>query len=86
MDCFQVEFSKRAQKEFRKIDTRYIPKIYASIENLQTDPRPIGCKKLSGSEYTYRIRIGDYRVIYEIEDGQLIVLIVKIRHRQSAYD
>lgn len=86
MDSYQVEFSKKAVKELRKIDSRYVSRIYTVVESLSREPRPVGCKKLSGSEHTYRIRVGDYRIIYDIEDSKLIVVVVRIRHRQNAYE
>jgi len=86
MDSYQVEFSKKASKELRKIDSRYVPRIYEVAESLSSEPRPVGCKKLSGSEHTYRIRVGDYRIIYDIEDDKLVILVIRIRHRQSAYE
>jgi mRNA interferase RelE/StbE len=52
---------------------------------LELDPRPLGCKKLKGRD-AYRIRIGDYRVIYEINDGRLIVTVVTIGHRREVYE
>ncbi|MGF1678959.1 MAG: type II toxin-antitoxin system RelE/ParE family toxin, partial [Candidatus Methylacidiphilales bacterium] len=51
---------------------------------MATNPRPSGCKKLVGSQSTYRVRIGVYRVVYEIENEQLTVLIVRVRHRRDA--
>jgi mRNA interferase RelE/StbE len=85
MDSFRIEFTKSAAKDLRGIDRMWIPKILTAIESLETVPRPTGCKKLVGSEHTYRIRIGDYRVIYDIQDDKLIVLVVKIRHRWDVY-
>ena len=52
---------------------------------LEQDPRPLGCKKLKGRD-AYRIRIGDYRVIYEIQDGKLIVTVITIGHRREVYE
>lgn len=57
----------------------------AAIESLESDPRPVGCKKLVGSDHTYRLRIGDYRVVYEIQDDILVILVVRIRHRGDVY-
>lgn len=62
-----------------------IPWIVAVIETPETDARPPICKKLVGSDHTYRIRMGDYRVVYEIADHTLIVLVVRIRHCGDAY-
>ena len=85
MDSLRIEFARSATKDLRVIDRKWIPKIVSEIEGLAADPRPTGCKKLVGSEHTYRIRIGNYRVIYDIQDEILVVLIVRIRHRRDAY-
>ncbi|MEO0413544.1 MAG: type II toxin-antitoxin system RelE/ParE family toxin, partial [Verrucomicrobiota bacterium] len=63
-----------------------IARIIQAIDRLEDEPRPQGCRKLVGSERTYRIRVGSYRVVYEIEDECLKILVVRVRHRQSAYD
>ena len=85
MDSYSVELTKSAEKELRRIDGRYIPRIFAAVESLAEEPRPTGCKKLSGSNHTYRIRIGTYRVIYDIQESRLLVLVIKIGHRKDAY-
>lgn len=86
MDCYRVEFSKRAEKDLRRIDSRYLSRLIEAAEALGAEPRPPGTKKLVGSEHTYRLRVGDYRIIYEIEDDKLVILVVRVRHRQSAYE
>ena len=85
MDSYNVELAKSAEKELRRIDGRYIPRIFAAVESLAKEPRPVGCKKLSGSDHTYRIRIGTYRVIYDIQESRLLVLVIKIGHRKDVY-
>jgi mRNA interferase RelE/StbE len=85
MASYRIEVSRSAAKDLRGIDRQWIPKILASIEALESDPRPAGCKKLVGSDRTYRIRIGDFRVIYDVHDDTLIILIVRIRHRRDVY-
>jgi mRNA interferase RelE/StbE len=85
MASYQIEFTRSATKDLRKIDRSRIPQILERIESLGDEPRLPGCKKLTGSERTYRIWVGDYRVIYEVEDDDL-VLIVRIRHRSEAYE
>ena len=85
MVFYRVEISRSAAKELRGIDRMWIPKIVATIETLKAEPRPSGCKKLVGSDHTYPLRIGDYRVIYDIHDDALIVLVVRIRHRSDVY-
>ncbi|RYD27933.1 MAG: type II toxin-antitoxin system RelE/ParE family toxin [Verrucomicrobiaceae bacterium] len=85
MASYKVEVNKSASRDIRGIDRKWVPKILLAVEALGTDPRPVGCLKLVGSEYTYRIRVGDYRVIYELHDHMLIILVVRIRHRGDAY-
>lgn len=85
MASYRVEITRSAAKDLRGIDRMWIPKIVAAIETLESDPRPAGCKKLVGSDHTYRLRIGDYRVVYDIQDDTLIILVVRIRHRRDIY-
>mgnify|MGYP000406148117 CR=1 FL=1 len=85
MAFYHVEIARSASKDLRGIDRKWIPRIVEVIEALGLEPRPSGCKKLMGSDHTYRIRIGDYRVVYEIHDDTLIILIVRVRHRRDVY-
>lgn len=85
MASYRVEIARAAAKDLRGIDRKWIPMIVAAIETLESDPRPAGCKKLAGSDHTYRLRIGDYRVVCEIHDAKLIILVVRIRHRRDVY-
>ena len=63
-----------------------IPRIVQAIRNLSDDPRPAGCKKLVGSRDLWRIRVGDYRVIYRIDDANAAIEVTIVRHRSAAYD
>jgi len=81
---YAIKIKKNAQKSLAKISHPYQTKIIESIRNLSTEPRPSGCKKLVGRD-AWRIRIGDYRVIYEITDNELVILIVYIGHRREVY-
>lgn len=85
MASYRVEIAKTAAKDLRGIDRKWIPMIVAAIETLESDPRPAGSKKLVGSDHTYRLRVGDYRVVYDIHDAMLIILVVRIRHRRDVY-
>lgn len=85
MACYRIEFARSAHKDLRSIDRQWIPRLLAAIEALSDDPRPSGCRKLAGSERTWRLRVGDYRVVYEIEDDVLVVLVMRIRHRRDVY-
>ncbi len=60
-------------------------RIAAAIDRLAVDPRPSGVRKLTGADNLWRIRVGDYRIVYEIEDDRLVVLIVRIGHRRDIY-
>ena len=82
---YQITFSKSAEKEVLDLPKKIGTQILAKIDSLAINPRPSGCKKIVGSLNSYRIRIGDYRVLYTIEDDQLIVDVVKVGHRREAY-
>lgn len=81
---YSVEILRSAQKKLSKINRQDQDRIISAIESLTHNPRPDGCIKLSGRP-AWRIRIGSFRVIYEIQDAKLIVLIVKIGHRKEIY-
>jgi mRNA interferase RelE/StbE len=81
---YSIEILRVAQKQLAKIDRASQQRIIDGIRNLEEDPRPSGCKKLSGRP-AWRIRIGPYRVIYEIHDDRLLVLVVTIGDRKDVY-
>ncbi len=82
---YSLEIKKSVEKDFRKIPKNLQQKIWKSIENLRTEPRPKNCRKLVGTESDYRIRIGDYRVVYRILDENRIVIIFAAEHRKDIY-
>lgn len=82
---YQIIFEKSAQKKLYKLPATIRDKIVTKVKALAADPRPPGCKKLMGRE-GYRIRIGDYRVIYLIEDGKLTVVIIDVGDRKHIYE
>ena len=82
---YRIEWNRIAAKELKKIDTVKLPKIISTVENLAENPFPMGNRKLKGSKYTYRIRIGDYRVIYEVDNQSRRIMIMRVRHRKDAY-
>lgn len=84
MASYELVFKKSVAKDLRAFPKRDVKRILERIRALASDPRPTGCEKLSGSE-RYRVRQGVYRIIYEIEDARLIVLIVKVGHRGEIY-
>ncbi len=85
MASYRIEFTRSAEKDLRKIAKPQIAAIYRGIKRLEVDSRPHGVKKLEGADRTYRIRVGDYRVVYEIEDDVLVVLVIRIAHRKDVY-
>ena len=84
MEFYKVEFAKSVRKDFKKIPQLEVGKILNAIFELAKDPRPPSSKKLKG-EKLYRIRIGNYRVIYEIQDERLLVSVIKLGHRKDVY-
>ena len=81
---YSIEILRVAQKQLAKIDRANQQRIIEGIRSLTENPRPSGCKKLSGRP-AWRIRIGPYRVIYEIHDDRLLVLVVPIGDRKDVY-
>jgi len=82
---YNIEIKASAQKELKKLPDKELKKIIEKISSLAINPRPTGCKKLSGDE-KYRIRIGNYRVLYSIEDEILVIFIAKVGHRKDVYE
>ena len=85
MPDYTVSFRRSAEKDLRKLDSTVQRRVLRAIDSLAIDPRPDGCRKLVGSEDAFRIRIGDYRVIYTVDDAVFIVAIESVRHRREAY-
>ena len=81
---YEIFFKESVYKDLKKIPKNDLIKILARIENLSDDPRPIGCEKLTDQEF-YRIRQGKYRIVYSIQDNELIDWIIKVGHRKSIY-
>lgn len=85
MSSYRVVFARSARKELEQLPAREVGRIFAKIEDLALDPRPEGCRKLAGDGNTWRIRIGNYRVIYAVDDRARLVDIIAVRHRRDAY-
>ncbi len=85
MKKYEVIISSSAKKELKKLRKEVIENIIPAIFELAENPRPQGCKKLKGYAGAYRIRVGDYRVVYTIQDDILVVMVVAVRHRKDAY-
>jgi len=84
MGRYRLVFRKSVAKDLRDIPKKDVARILKCIEALSEDPRAPGCEKLSGQE-RYRVRRGLYRIIYEIKDDMLIIVVVKVGHRHDVY-
>ena len=81
---YRIELETRARREYRDLPNRIRDLIADVIDDLQADPRPPGCRKLVGED-GYRVRTGDYRVLYAIDDASRLVRIYRIGHRSAVY-
>ena len=81
---YTIQIERSAQKQLAKINSPFFEAISEKIVALENNPRPPGCKKLAGRE-SWRIRVGDYRVVYNIVDQILLILIIDIDHRKQIY-
>jgi mRNA interferase RelE/StbE len=83
---YNVALTSSAAKELKKLSGQLIARIVPRLEGLASNPRPSGCKKLQGGDREWRIRIGDYRVVYTIDGTKLLVEVTRIRHRSEVYE
>jgi len=83
MPRFEIEITRTAEKQLKALARADQERLAAAILRLANDPRPRGCRKLSGYDDAFRIRIGKFRVIYSVSDAKLIILILKIGHRRE---
>jgi len=86
MTEYTIVFARSARKELEALEVTIVNRIFPKIEALAKDPRPAGCRKLHGEKYLWRIRIGDYRVVYAVYDDRRVVDIIAVRHRSKAYE
>jgi mRNA interferase RelE/StbE len=82
---YRILLERAAEKDLARLSTEIHDRVIAAIQVLATNPRPAGCRKLAGSKNDWRIRVGDYRVIYEIADAIRVVRINRVRHRGEVY-
>lgn len=83
MTEFQVVFARLARKELEKLETGVANRVMKKIKGLRENPYPKGCRKIQGEEKAWRIRVGDYRIIYEVRNE--VIDVASIRHRRDAY-
>jgi mRNA interferase RelE/StbE len=85
MVSFEIRWRSSTKKDLRSIPRQDIERILIAVDKLSEEPFPLGFRKLAGTDYTYRIRIGDYRIIYEVFLESKVVEIAFVRHRKDAY-
>ena len=83
---YRVEVAPAAVRQLRKLDRVAQRRVQAAIELLATEPRPTGAKKLVGGNGEWRVRTGEHRVVYEIHDNVLLILVVAVGHRREMYE
>lgn len=82
---YVVQYDPKAVKELAKLEKLFARRIVRTIDGLRADPRPHGARPLVGYSSLWRIRIGEYRVIYAIKDAELVVLVLRVAHRSGIY-
>ncbi|MGF1646104.1 MAG: type II toxin-antitoxin system RelE/ParE family toxin [Kineosporiaceae bacterium] len=82
---FRVRYDPRVAKDLRKLDRTVARRIAAAVDELASQPRPAGVRRLTGATDLWRIRVGDYRVVYTVRDAELLVLVVRVAHRKQVY-
>jgi mRNA interferase RelE/StbE len=83
---YRIEWRPRARKAFLALDKPVRARLGAAVDALAADPRPDGAKMITGAHGVLRIRAGDYRVLYTIDEGELVVLVIATGHRSHVYD
>lgn len=82
---YRILFTRRAERDFESLPERERARLGTRIDGLATTPRPDGVKKLAGADDLYRLRSGDYRVIYQIQDRVITITVVRVGHRRDIY-
>ena len=86
MSDYQIFIARAVQKDLNALPTEVIKRIESTLEGLTNNSRPPGCRKLKGRKNNWRIRVGDYRIVYSIDEDSRTIDIVKIRHRIDVYE
>lgn len=85
MEPYNIAIKRSAEKELKAVPSGDLKRVIERIQGLAQQPRPSGCEKLSGESERYRVRQGDYRIVYGIDDAARLVEVVKIGHRREVY-
>lgn len=83
---YTITFKKAASKQLRKLPKAVLATVASAVDDLANEPRPDSCKKLKGTDDVYRIRVGDYRVLYTVDDSIITVEVIKVGNRKDVYD
>ena len=86
MSSYRVALTASAEKELHGLTAKVVARIMPRLERLATAPRPPGCKKLKGGDKEWRIRVGDWRIVYEIDDKAKTIDVTRIAHRREVYE
>ncbi len=85
MASYTIEWKRSAVKELKQLPQDAIARIVKAVEQLSANPYPAGVKKLIGSEHTYRLRVGTYRVVYTLQANVLVITVIRVGHRKDVY-
>ena len=85
MDCYKLKIKRSAEKELRKIHPQDIKRVVLSIQALAREPHPASAQPIKGSGQFLRIRVGDYRIVYEVDEKALEITVTRIAHRRDVY-
>jgi mRNA interferase RelE/StbE len=82
---YSIVVLRPAARAIARLSPDVRTRVRQAIRTLATEPRPVGCKRLIATDGLYRIRVGDYRIIYDVQDGKLVVTVVRVGHRRDVY-
>jgi len=80
-----IEISRTAEKQLEALPRREAVRVLQAIQRLETNARPTGCRKLEGHSNTFRVRVGMYRIIYDVDDYRVVIVVLKVGHRRDIY-
>jgi mRNA interferase RelE/StbE len=83
--AYRVQHTTGARRDLHNLAREILPRIVARIQSLADNPRPLGVERIQGMQGGHRVRVGDYRILYHIDDAQRVVTIARIRHRRDVY-
>jgi mRNA interferase RelE/StbE len=86
MASYHVVLTSSAEKELKRLSRQLIARMVSRLENLASNPSPPGCKKLKGGDREWRIRVGDYRAVYTVDNTKSLAEVTRIRHRSEVYE